>query len=109
MNLLTGTAQEKQRISDIKARHADLMELEKSIRELHDLFLEMAALTEQQNGIARRDVGQNRVSCASEKARLGVHQAEDLSKRARRRKIYIIICSLTVIIRGIALWYFVVI
>ena len=42
------TAQAKQSLADIEARHGDIMKLEKSIRELHEMFIDMAALVQTQ-------------------------------------------------------------
>ena len=45
---MTDTNQAKQSLADIEARHQDIMKLEKSIKELHDMFLDMAMLVESQ-------------------------------------------------------------
>lgn len=53
------TSQAKQTLADIEARHADIMKLENSIRELHDMFMDMAMLVESQvmeNGFERRSL-----------------------------------------------------
>lgn len=42
------TQQAKQTLADIEARHADIIKLETSIRELHDMFMDMAMLVESQ-------------------------------------------------------------
>lgn len=42
------TQQAKQTLADIEARHADIIKLENSIRELHDMFMDMAMLVENQ-------------------------------------------------------------
>ena len=42
------TQQAKQSLKDIEARHEDIMKLENSIRELHDMFMDMAMLVESQ-------------------------------------------------------------
>lgn len=42
------TQQAKQSLQDIEARHNDIMKLENSIRELHDMFMDMAMLVESQ-------------------------------------------------------------
>lgn len=42
------TQQAKQTLADIEARHADIVKLERSIQELHDMFMDMAMLVEQQ-------------------------------------------------------------
>lgn len=44
------TQQAKQTLADIEARHADIIKLENSIRELHDMFMDMAMLVESQVG-----------------------------------------------------------
>ncbi len=46
--IMVETAQAKQSLADIEARHGDIMKLEKSIRELHDMFIDMAALVQTQ-------------------------------------------------------------
>ena len=46
--ILTDTSQAKQSLKDIEARHQDIMKLENSIRELHDMFMDMAMLVESQ-------------------------------------------------------------
>jgi t-SNARE complex subunit (syntaxin) len=45
------TAQAKQSLADIEARHGDIIKLEKSIKELHDMFIDMAALVQTQVNI----------------------------------------------------------
>lgn len=42
------TQQARQTLADIEARHNDIMKLETSIRELHDMFMDMAMLVENQ-------------------------------------------------------------
>ena len=42
------TQQAKQSLKDIEARHNDIIKLETSIRELHDMFMDMAMLVESQ-------------------------------------------------------------
>ena len=42
------TQQAKQSLKDIEARHNDIIKLENSIKELHDMFMDMAMLVESQ-------------------------------------------------------------
>ena len=42
------SSQAKQTVADIEARHNDIMKLETSIKELHDMFMDMAMLIENQ-------------------------------------------------------------
>ena len=46
--IMMDTAQAKQTLADIEARHADIIKLETSIKELHDMFMDMAMLVESQ-------------------------------------------------------------
>lgn len=48
IQIVTDTAQMKQTLADIEARHADIQKLEKSIVELHEMFVDMANLVESQ-------------------------------------------------------------
>ena len=49
---MSQTAQAKQMLADIEARHNDIIQLEKSIKELHEMFVEMAMLVESQVSIS---------------------------------------------------------
>jgi len=42
------THQAKKTLEDIEARHNDIVKLESSIRELHEMFIDVAALVESQ-------------------------------------------------------------
>ncbi|XP_022252333.1 syntaxin-like [Limulus polyphemus] len=48
------TQKAKQTLEDIEARHADIIKLEKSIKELHDMFMDMAMLVESQGEMIDR-------------------------------------------------------
>lgn len=48
MQIVTDTQQARQTLADIEARHQDIIKLETSIRELHDMFVDMAVLVESQ-------------------------------------------------------------
>jgi len=48
MQIITETQQARQSLKDIEARHNDIMKLETSIRELHEMFMDMAMLVESQ-------------------------------------------------------------
>lgn len=42
------TREAKQTLADLETRHADLIKLENSIRELHDAFIDMAIIVDNQ-------------------------------------------------------------
>ena len=48
------TAAAKQTLADIEARHADIIKLESSIKELHDMFIDMAMLVESQVRVGKK-------------------------------------------------------
>jgi len=48
IQIITETKLAKQTLAEIEARHNDIIKLEKSIRELHDMFMDMAMLVENQ-------------------------------------------------------------
>ncbi len=46
--IILDTRAAKQTLEDIEARHADIAKLETSIKDLHDMFMDMAMLVETQ-------------------------------------------------------------
>jgi len=52
--IIMETQQARQTLADIEARHSDIMKLENSIRELHDMFMDMAMLVENQGEMIDR-------------------------------------------------------
>ena len=48
LQIIMETQQAKQSLKDIEARHNDIIKLENSIKELHDMFMDMAMLVESQ-------------------------------------------------------------
>lgn len=46
--MLEDTKEARKTLADIEARHQDILKLENSIKELHDMFLDMAMLVESQ-------------------------------------------------------------
>ncbi|XP_069694906.1 syntaxin-1A isoform X3 [Periplaneta americana] len=96
--IIMETQQAKQTLADIEARHADIIKLENSIRELHDMFMDMAMLVENQGELVDR-IEHHVASSgdAVESARGNLLIAEDYQRKARKKKILIIICLLIVV------------
>ncbi|XP_015790158.1 syntaxin [Tetranychus urticae] len=97
--ILTDTKAAKQTLADITARHADIIKLEKSIKELHDLFMDMAVLVDSQGEMIDRIEHQvtetkNYVAKANEETA----KAVIYHKKARRKKTLIYICLVIVLI-----------
>lgn len=99
--IVTDTAQMKQTLADIEARHADIKKLEQSIFELHEMFVDMANLVESQGEMIDRI--EFHVGKAVEYVKAGTEdtrKALKLQREARKKKIMIIIC---IIITGVIL------
>jgi len=76
-----------QALSDIKDRHEDILRLERSLKELHDMFVDMALLVEEQGAMV--DHIENSVDKAAayvERGRRNVHQAAVYQERARHKR-----------------------
>ncbi|XP_054272328.1 syntaxin-1A-like isoform X4 [Macrosteles quadrilineatus] len=96
--IIMETQQAKQTLADIEARHADIIKLENSIRELHDMFMDMAMLVESQGELVDRiehHVANTQYQVSKGKTELDV--AEDYSNKARKKKVMIIICLIVVV------------
>eukprot|EP00117_Sycon_ciliatum_P010641 scpid92857/ scgid2654/ Syntaxin len=83
--ILVETAQAKQALGDIQARHNDIMKLENSIRELHEMFMDMAVLVEQQGEmIDRIEFNVENAAAYVAEAKVQTRQAVVYQSRARR-------------------------
>lgn len=91
--IMTDTQQAKQTLADIEARHADIIKLESSIRELHDMFMDMAMLVESQGEMINRI--EFHVGSALDYVEEAVDEtkkAVEYQRKARRKKICILVC-----------------
>ncbi|XP_042870809.1 syntaxin-1A-like isoform X3 [Penaeus japonicus] len=91
--IIMETQQAKQTLADIEARHADIIKLENSIRELHDMFMDMAMLVESQGEMIDRieyhvDQSVEYVGKAMEDTK----KALKYQSKARKKKIMIMVC-----------------
>ncbi|XP_037046921.1 syntaxin-1A isoform X6 [Bradysia coprophila] len=97
--IIMETQQAKQTLADIEARHADIIKLENSIRELHDMFMDMAMLVESQGEMV--DNIEHHVEESgryTETARAELVKAQEYQSKARKKKILIGICLLVTLI-----------
>lgn len=94
--IIMETQQAKQTLADIEARHADIIKLENSIRELHDMFMDMAMLVESQGEMI------DRIEYHVEHAVDYVQTATQDTKKAlkyqskARRKLFLITICVTI-------------
>ncbi|XP_050437416.1 syntaxin-1A isoform X1 [Adelges cooleyi] len=96
--IIMETQQARQTLADIEARHADIIKLENSIRELHDMFMDMAMLVENQGEmIDRIEYHVEHAVDYVQTATQDTKKALKYQSKARRKKIMILIC-LTILI-----------
>lgn len=103
-DIIMDTQQAKQTLADIQARHEDIINLEKSIRELHDMFMDMAMLIESQGEMIDRieyhvEQAKDRVQIATQDTK----KAKEYQTKARKKKIIIIIC-ISVLLLILIIW-----
>jgi t-SNARE complex subunit (syntaxin) len=97
-SILMGDRDKKLLYEDVKNRHEDILKLEKSIAELHEMFQDVAMLVESQGEML--NVIENNVNNATEyarKAHTNVTQAREAKQRNMKLKVAICIgCSLLI-------------
>lgn len=105
--IIIETQQARQALGDIEARHKDILNLENSIRELHEMFLDMALLVESQGEMINRiEFNVDQAADYVQSAKIETKKAVRYQSRARRKKFLIAICCLILfaIIAGIIIW-----
>ncbi|CAL8071458.1 unnamed protein product [Orchesella dallaii] len=96
--IIMETQQARQTLADIEARHADIIKLENSIRELHDMFMDMAMLVESQGEmIDRIEYHVEHAVDYVQTATQDTKKALKYQSKARRKIILIAVCLLIVI------------
>ncbi|XP_012241254.1 syntaxin-1A isoform X4 [Bombus impatiens] len=105
--IIMETQQAKQTLADIEARHADIIKLENSIRELHDMFMDMAMLVESQGEmIDRIEYHVEHAVDYVQTATQDTKKALKYQSKARRKLMFIVIClTIAIIILIIILVY----
>ncbi|UMM25130.1 hypothetical protein L5515_005073 [Caenorhabditis briggsae] len=96
--IITDTQQAKQTLADIEARHNDIMKLESSIRELHDMFMDMAMLVESQGEMVDRiEYNVEHAKEFVDRAVADTKKAVQYQSKARRKKICILVTGVILI------------
>uniref|UniRef100_A0A8P0N958 Syntaxin-2 n=1 Tax=Canis lupus familiaris TaxID=9615 RepID=A0A8P0N958_CANLF len=95
----------RQALNEIESRHKDIMKLETSIRELHEMFTDMAMFVETQ-GEMINNIEKNVMNATDyvEHAKEETKKAIKYHSKARRKMMFIIICVIILlVILGIVL------
>merc|ERR1711962_631611 len=99
--IIMETQQAKQSLADIEARHRDIIKLENSIRELHDMFMDMAMLVESQGEmIDRIEYNVEQSVDYVETAKMDTKKAVKYQSKARRKQVLlgVGVCALVLVI-----------
>uniref|UniRef100_A0A671WMC0 Syntaxin 4 n=1 Tax=Sparus aurata TaxID=8175 RepID=A0A671WMC0_SPAAU len=92
-NILIDAKATKQALNEIESRHDEILKLERSIKDLHDMFQYLAMEVEAQGEMVNRI--ENNIKQSSnyvEKAKENTAAAVTYQKKARKKKIWIAIC-----------------
>ncbi|XP_044514662.1 syntaxin-2 isoform X2 [Gracilinanus agilis] len=94
----------RQALNEIESRHKDIMKLESSIRELHEMFMDMAMFVETQ-GEMINNIEKNVMNASDyvEHAKEETKKAVKYQSKARRKMIIIICVIVLLVILGISL------
>ncbi|ELK14244.1 Syntaxin-2 [Pteropus alecto] len=89
----------RQALNEIESRHKDIMKLETSIRELHEMFMDMAMFVETQ-GEMINNIEKNVTNAADyvEHAKEETKKAIKYQSKARRKMMFIIICVIILLV-----------
>ncbi|XP_060950618.1 syntaxin-4 [Limanda limanda] len=92
-NILVDAKATKQALNEIESRHDEILKLERSIRDLHDMFQYLAMEVEAQGEMVNRvENNINQATNYVEKAKANVEKAVTYQQKARKKKMWIAIC-----------------
>lgn len=96
--IIIETQQARQALGDIEARHQDILNLENSIKELHEMFLDMAMLVESQGEMVNRvEYNVDQAADYVQSAKIETKKAVRYQSKARWKKFVIFFCCLALI------------
>ncbi|XP_065889660.1 syntaxin-1A-like [Dysidea avara] len=90
-DILVSTAQQRQALNEVEQRHREILALEQDITELREMFVDMAALVQEQGEVIDRI--EHNVDSAAHHVRKGTKEVEKAShlKKSINKKRYILI------------------
>ncbi|XP_060636156.1 syntaxin-4 isoform X1 [Anolis sagrei] len=92
-NIMKDTQVTKQALNEIETRHSEILKLERSIQELHEMFMYLATEVELQGEMIDR-IEKNILDSEDyvKKGQVHLFKAQENQKKARRKKFMIAIC-----------------
>ncbi|XP_051274329.1 syntaxin-4 [Dicentrarchus labrax] len=92
-NILIDAKATKQALNEIESRHDEILKLERSIKDLHDMFQYLAMEVEAQGEMVNQIENNIKLSTNYvEKAKENTEKAVTYQQKARKKKIWIAIC-----------------
>ncbi|XP_004080705.1 syntaxin-4 [Oryzias latipes] len=92
-NILNDAKATKQALNEIESRHDEILKLERSVRDLHDMFQYLAMEVEAQGEMVNRiEENIKQSSDYVESAAKNTQQAVTYQNKARKKKLWIAIC-----------------
>ncbi|XP_039645109.1 syntaxin-4 isoform X2 [Perca fluviatilis] len=92
-NILIDAQATRQALNEIESRHDEILKLERSIRDLHDMFQYLAMEVEAQGEMVNRIETNIKYSADYvEKAKENTEKAVTYQQKARKKKLWIAIC-----------------
>uniref|UniRef100_H2TV55 Syntaxin 4 n=1 Tax=Takifugu rubripes TaxID=31033 RepID=H2TV55_TAKRU len=104
-NILNDAKTTRQALNEIESRHDEILKLERSIKDLHDMFQYLAMEVEAQGEMVNRiENNINQSTNYVEKAKDNTEKAVTYQQKARKKKVWIVIClAILILILVIAL------
>lgn len=98
-NIMSDAKATRQALNEIESRHDEILKLERSIKDLHDMFQYLAMEVEAQGEMVNRiESNINQSSNYVEKAKENTEKAVGYQQKARKKKIWIAICLAIVLV-----------
>ena len=98
-DILIDTAQKRQALGEIEARHLEIMNLEQNIRELHEMFYDLAVLVEEQGEmIDRIEHNVENAAVHVDRGRKEIRTAVQYKKKNRRLRCCICVCVTSILL-----------
>ncbi|KAM6964511.1 syntaxin-4 [Tautogolabrus adspersus] len=92
-NILIDAQATRQALNEIESRHDEILKLERSIRDLHDMFQYLAMEVEAQGEMVNRiETNIKQSSNYVERAKENTEKAVTYQQKARKKKVWIAIC-----------------
>ncbi|XP_059181239.1 syntaxin-4 [Centropristis striata] len=98
-NILSDAQATKQALNEIESRHDEILKLERSIRDLHDMFQYLAMEVEAQGEMVNRiEANINMSTNYVEKAKENTKKAVTYQQKARKKKVWMAVCLAIVLL-----------